>query len=53
MGSVDLARPALNVLQNDILNELILSATGRESAKDAILNLEKLGDEAGVSKKIQ
>jgi hypothetical protein len=51
--SVDLARPALNVLQNDILNELILSATGRESAKDAILNLEKLGDEAGVSKKIQ
>ena len=51
--SVDLARPALNVLQNDILNELILSATGRESAKNAILNLEKLGDEAGVPKKIQ
>ncbi len=26
--SVDLARPALNLLQNDILTELILSATG-------------------------
>jgi len=44
--SVDLARPALNLLQNDILNELILSATGREPAKQAILNLDQLGREA-------
>lgn len=52
--SVDLARPALNVLQSDILNELILSATGRENYKQTILNLEKLGDEAvaGVSRKV-
>ena len=44
--SVDLARPALNLLQNDILNELILSASGRESAKQTILNLDRLGSEA-------
>jgi len=44
--SVDLARPALNLLQNDILTELTLSATGREPAKQTILNLDRLGSEA-------
>jgi alpha-1,4-digalacturonate transport system substrate-binding protein len=44
--SVDLARPALNLLQNDILNELILSATGRQPTTQTILNLERLGTEA-------
>jgi alpha-1,4-digalacturonate transport system substrate-binding protein len=43
--SVDLARPALNLLQNDILNEPILSATGRQSPSQTIVNLEKLGHE--------
>jgi alpha-1,4-digalacturonate transport system substrate-binding protein len=44
--SVDLARPALNLLQNDILIELILAATGREPAQQTILNLDRLGSEA-------
>jgi alpha-1,4-digalacturonate transport system substrate-binding protein len=44
--SVDLARPALNRLQNDILTELILAATGREPAQQTILNLQRLGGEA-------
>jgi alpha-1,4-digalacturonate transport system substrate-binding protein len=44
--SVDLARPALNLLQNDILTELILAATGREPAQQTILNLDRLGSEA-------
>jgi hypothetical protein len=44
--SVDLARPALNLLQNDILTELILAATGRQPAQQTILNLERLGSEA-------
>jgi alpha-1,4-digalacturonate transport system substrate-binding protein len=41
--SVDLARPALNLLQNDILIELVLAAAGRESAKETILHLDRLG----------
>ena len=49
--SVDLARPALNLLQNDILIELILAATGRESAQQTILNLDRLGSEALRSSK--
>jgi alpha-1,4-digalacturonate transport system substrate-binding protein len=44
--SVDLARPALNLLQNDILNELILSATGREQTGETVLKLERLGRDA-------
>jgi alpha-1,4-digalacturonate transport system substrate-binding protein len=44
--SVDLARPALNLLQNDILIELVLAAAGRESAKETILHLERLGTDA-------
>jgi alpha-1,4-digalacturonate transport system substrate-binding protein len=44
--SVDLARPALNLLQNDILTELILAATGRESAQQTILNLDRFGSDA-------
>jgi alpha-1,4-digalacturonate transport system substrate-binding protein len=44
--SVDLARPALNLLQNDILNELILAATGREKTNETILKLERLGRDA-------
>jgi alpha-1,4-digalacturonate transport system substrate-binding protein len=43
--SIDLARPALNLLQNDLLTELILSATGREQPSQTILNLDKLGTE--------
>jgi alpha-1,4-digalacturonate transport system substrate-binding protein len=42
--AVDLAQPALNRLQNDILNELVLGATGRETAQDTILHIEKLGN---------
>jgi alpha-1,4-digalacturonate transport system substrate-binding protein len=49
--SVDLARPALNLLQNDILIELILTATGREPAQQTILNLDRLGSEALRSSK--
>jgi alpha-1,4-digalacturonate transport system substrate-binding protein len=44
--SVDLARPALNLLQNDILTELILAVTGREPGQQTILNLDRLGSEA-------
>jgi hypothetical protein len=44
--SVDLARPALNLLQNDILTELILAATGREPAQQTVLNLDRLGSDA-------
>jgi alpha-1,4-digalacturonate transport system substrate-binding protein len=44
--SIDLARPTLNLLQNDILTELILAATGREPAQQTILNLDRLGSDA-------
>jgi len=37
---------SVDLLQNDILTELTLSATGREPAKQTILNLDRLGSEA-------
>jgi alpha-1,4-digalacturonate transport system substrate-binding protein len=39
----DLARPQLNLLQNDLLDELILYSTGRTSIDDAMLHIDKLG----------
>ena len=41
--SEDLARPAVNLTQDDVLNELILSATGRVSAQQAVLELRSIG----------
>ncbi|MBV8815790.1 MAG: sugar ABC transporter substrate-binding protein [Verrucomicrobia bacterium] len=42
--SEDLARPALNLLQDDLLNELILCGTGRISAQQAVLDMRNLGN---------
>ncbi|HEX4202228.1 MAG TPA: sugar ABC transporter substrate-binding protein [Chthoniobacterales bacterium] len=41
--SEDLARPVVNLTQDDVLNELILSATGRVSAQKAVLDLRGIG----------
>jgi len=41
--SEDLARPVVNLTQDDVLNELILSATGRISAQQAVLDLRSIG----------
>jgi alpha-1,4-digalacturonate transport system substrate-binding protein len=54
--SEDLARPVVNLTQDDVLNELILSATGRISAQQAVLDLRNIGnaeldhENQGVSK---
>lgn len=42
----DLARPELNLLQNDLLDELILYSTGRRKLEDTISAIDRLG--AGV-----
>jgi len=39
----DLARPELNLLQNDLLDQLILYSTGRRRLDDTIAEVEKLG----------
>jgi hypothetical protein len=39
----DLARPELNLLQNDSLDELILYSTGRMPLEDTISRMDKLG----------
>jgi hypothetical protein len=39
----DLARPELNLLQNDLLDQLILYATGREQLNDTLAAMQKLG----------
>jgi alpha-1,4-digalacturonate transport system substrate-binding protein len=39
----DLARPELNLLQDDLLNQLILFSTGRAQLDDTLSEIEKLG----------
>jgi hypothetical protein len=39
----DLARPELNLLQNDLLEQLILYSTGRTSLDGTISQIDKLG----------
>jgi alpha-1,4-digalacturonate transport system substrate-binding protein len=39
----DLARPELNLLQNDLLEQLILFSTGRRQFEDTISAIDKLG----------
>jgi alpha-1,4-digalacturonate transport system substrate-binding protein len=39
----DLARPELNLLQNDLLEQLILYSTGRRQFEDTISAIDKLG----------
>jgi hypothetical protein len=39
----DLARPELNLLQNDLLDQLILYSTGRSKLDDTISEINKLG----------
>jgi hypothetical protein len=41
----DLAKPELNLLQNDLLEQLILSATGRSQLDGTISAIEKLGSQ--------
>jgi ABC-type glycerol-3-phosphate transport system substrate-binding protein len=41
----DLARPELNLLQNDLLDQLILFSTGRMRLDDTISEVEKLGSQ--------
>jgi alpha-1,4-digalacturonate transport system substrate-binding protein len=41
----DLARPELNLLQNDLLDQLILYSTGRTRLDDTISEVEKLGSQ--------
>jgi multiple sugar transport system substrate-binding protein len=41
----DLARPELNLLQNDLLEQLILYSTGRTSLDDTISQIDKLGSQ--------
>ena len=54
--SEDLARPPLNLLQDDLLNALILCATGRSSPEQAVLDMRNFGnaeiqrETTGVSK---
>jgi len=54
--SEDLARPVVNLTQDDVLNELILCATGRASAQQAVVDLRNIGtaeldrENQGVSK---
>ncbi|MBV9391960.1 MAG: hypothetical protein JOY96_08730 [Verrucomicrobia bacterium] len=42
----DLARPELNHLQDDLLNQLILYSTGRTPLEQAIANMRQLGSQA-------
>jgi alpha-1,4-digalacturonate transport system substrate-binding protein len=54
--SEDLARPVVNLTQDDVLNELILCVTGRASAQQAVIDLCNIGngeldrENQGVSK---
>jgi alpha-1,4-digalacturonate transport system substrate-binding protein len=54
--SEDLARPVVNLTQEDVLNELILCATGRASSQQAVVDLRNIGngeldrENQGVSK---
>ena len=41
----DLARPELNLLQNDLLEQLILFSTGRTRLEDTISAIDKLGSQ--------
>jgi alpha-1,4-digalacturonate transport system substrate-binding protein len=41
----DLARPELNLLQNDLLDQLILFSTGRMRLDDTLSEIEKLGSQ--------
>jgi hypothetical protein len=41
--AADLARPELNLLQDDLLNQLILFSTGRAQLDDTISEIQKLG----------
>jgi len=41
--SEDLARPVVNLTQDDVLDELILCATGRVSAQKAVVDLRNIG----------
>jgi alpha-1,4-digalacturonate transport system substrate-binding protein len=41
----DLARPELNLLQNDLLDQLILYSTGRTRLDDTISEIQKLGSQ--------
>jgi alpha-1,4-digalacturonate transport system substrate-binding protein len=41
--SEDLARPVVNLTQDDVLDELILCATGRASAQQAVIDLRNIG----------
>jgi hypothetical protein len=41
----DLARPELNLLQNDLLEQLILFSTGRKRLEDTISAIDKLGSQ--------
>lgn len=41
----DLARPELNLLQNDLLDQLILFSTGRRQLDDTLSEIEKLGSQ--------
>ena len=43
--SEDLARPELNLLQNDLLEQLILYSTGRRRLDDTISAIEKIGSQ--------
>jgi alpha-1,4-digalacturonate transport system substrate-binding protein len=43
--SEDLARPVVNLTQDDVLDELILCATGRVSAQKAVVDLRNIGTE--------
>jgi alpha-1,4-digalacturonate transport system substrate-binding protein len=42
--SEDLARPVVNLTQDDVLNELILCATGRVSAQQTVVDLRNIGN---------
>ncbi len=41
----DLARPELNLLQNDLLDQLILFSTGRTRLDRTLSEIEKLGSQ--------
>jgi hypothetical protein len=41
--SEDLARPVVNLTQDDVLDELILCATGRVAAQQAVVDLRNIG----------
>jgi hypothetical protein len=46
----DLARPELNLLQNDLLDQLILFSTGRTRLDETISEIEKLGSQVLAQK---